>query len=161
MSISEIFDHGAPHPWANLRVNNLAVDGTLTGGTSLTTLVISMSGPIPATNFTFLVSKFGRKVTINLPDVQTNGAGGVAGQFITSAAGAIPANLLPDFSNGTVQYLWMVRSIDNNVIQAFPGLIRIIPTGAIAVFLTQSGGGFTNLNSRGTFATTISYRSAI
>lgn len=27
MSISELFDHGAPHPWANLRLNNVTVDG--------------------------------------------------------------------------------------------------------------------------------------
>jgi hypothetical protein len=29
MSLVEIFDHGAPHSWANLRVNNLATDGNL------------------------------------------------------------------------------------------------------------------------------------
>jgi|SRR5580693_4619908 hypothetical protein len=29
MSLSEIFDHGSPHPWANLRPNNVTVDGTL------------------------------------------------------------------------------------------------------------------------------------
>jgi hypothetical protein len=32
MSLSEVFDtgSGAMHPWANLRINNLTVDGTLT-----------------------------------------------------------------------------------------------------------------------------------
>jgi hypothetical protein len=29
MSLSEIFDNGAPHPWCNLRVNNLNLDNSI------------------------------------------------------------------------------------------------------------------------------------
>jgi len=163
MSLSEIFDHGAAHPWANLRVNNLTVDGTLTtpGTGTLTTLVIPMSVPIPIANFTFLFSKIGRDVTVNLPDIQSGALGGVAGNPITSGPGAIPANLLPDYSNGATQYFWVVRTIDAGVIQAGGGLIQILPNGTISVFATQQGGGFGNTGQRGSFSITISYRSAI
>jgi hypothetical protein len=38
MSLSEIFNSGSQHPWANLRFNNLKLDGTLsTGGGLITT----------------------------------------------------------------------------------------------------------------------------
>jgi hypothetical protein len=33
MSLSEIFDNGSPHPWANLRVNNITIDNNILQGT--------------------------------------------------------------------------------------------------------------------------------
>lgn len=38
MSLSEVFDHGVPIPWANLRNNNLNLDGTFSTGGKLSVL---------------------------------------------------------------------------------------------------------------------------
>jgi hypothetical protein len=167
MSVSELFDHGSAHPWADLRMNNLTVDGNLTvSGSSifngeLLSLVVSMSGPIPPTNFTFLFSKIGRNVTLNIPDIQSNAVGGVAGNAISSALGTIGPDFLPEFGVGENEYLWPIRVWDNSVVQSSPGLFRIESNGRIAVFLTQQGAGFGVVGDRGSFSSTISYRSAI
>ena len=44
MSLSEIFDNGANHPWANFRINNLAVNNNLTVGNTITTDIINYTG---------------------------------------------------------------------------------------------------------------------
>lgn len=72
MSISEISDNGSPHQWANLRVNNLTVDGNLIStNENITNLTVSN---LSITN-NFLITKASvsqtgsptSSVTINVP----------------------------------------------------------------------------------------------
>lgn len=158
MSISEIFDHGAPHPWANLRINNLTVDGSLNIPSETGTLSITFGGAIPSTTFSVAFQKIGTSVSLNFPNILSNGVGGVAGP-ITAPAGSIPANLIPQFL-GAVQYNILVKVENNNVISLNPGVFVIGLLGTINIFLDTTLSSFGVTNTRGSFAFVTSYASA-
>ena len=46
MALSEIFDKGAPHQWANLRVNNVVADGAITIGSLRKIIVSTATTPV-------------------------------------------------------------------------------------------------------------------
>src|SRR5689334_13015723 len=100
MSIAELIDHGAPHPWANLRINNLAVEGIIDSPNTLAILPITMGGPFLDIVVTIIFYKIGRTITVNIPDIQSSAAGGAGGTPINSSIGAIPADFLPLFIGG-------------------------------------------------------------
>lgn len=159
MSISEIFDNGI-HPWANLRFNNLTIDGTITNNnpTLSGTLSIPFSGPFPTTNFNVDYYKIGKLVTLNFSQIISSAAGGTTGTTITSAANSIPAYLLPDFV-GQTEMDYIVRVTDNGV-QVSPGFFQIHPDGSIIIYKNLQGATFGINNQRGCYSTTLSYISA-
>jgi hypothetical protein len=150
MSVSELFDHGSPHPWADLRINNLTVDGIIESPNTIFILPISFSGPFLATVFNIIIYKIGRTIVVNFPDIQSSAAGG-----------AIPGDLVPLFIGGLSQYVWPIKVIDNNTVPTTYGELRIRPNGLISIFLDTNETGFQNLTTRGSFSTTISYVSFI
>jgi len=160
MSLVEVFDHGTPHPWANFRINNLTVDGAINtnGNTTVIDLVIPMFGAFLLTPFTYLFTKIGKKVIINIPEIQNSNPGGNNNDVIRSSIGAIPNDLLPDFSQ-TGTFVWPIRVI-NGVIPATPGNFFITNSGTISMLSSQGATGFQNFGTRGCFATTISYNTA-
>lgn len=161
MSVSELFDRGAPHPWADLRVNTLTVDGPLIVNGDVITSPISLSGPFPATGFNILFAKVGRIVVMTLPDLQSAAGGGTNLTPITSAIGALDLNFVPDFPVGENELFWPIRVINAGVLQASPGMIRIENNGRFTIFSSQGGGTFSNAAAlTGAYATTIAYRSA-
>ena len=60
MALSEIFDKGAPHQWADIRVNNIVYDGSFTLGTffkTVTTKVTTLgTSVLPVTYLTIPVT---------------------------------------------------------------------------------------------------------
>src|SRR5689334_13258065 len=111
MSVSELFDHGSPHPWADLRINNLTVDGIIESPNTIFILPISFSGPFLATVFNIIIYKIGRTIVVNFPDIQSSAAGGANGTPIQSSIGAIPGDLVPLFIGGLSQYVWPIKVI--------------------------------------------------
>jgi hypothetical protein len=162
MSISEIFDHGTPHPWANLRFNNLTLDGTFINDNTqnVGTLVVPFSGPIPTTNINIDFYKFGKIVILNIPNIITNAAGGTAGTNIVSPAGTIPAFLLPDFVGGG-EFDYQIRTQNAGVTNQFSGFLQLASNGSINIVQDNRGApGFGNTGNRGMFGTTVYYISA-
>jgi|SRR5580693_10415926 hypothetical protein len=162
MSISEIFDHGTPHPWANLRFNNLTLDGIFINDniTNAGTLVVPFSGPIPTTNFNIDFYKFGKIVVLNIPNIMSSAAGGTTNTNIVSPAGSIPSFLLPDFVGGT-ELDYQVRTQNLSLPLQFSGLLQLNNLGMINIIMDNRGSpGFTNTGTRGIFGITISYISA-
>jgi hypothetical protein len=157
MSLSEIFDHGAPHPWANLRINNLSIDGSISNNTQVGTLSIQFSGPFTTTNFTIGYAKLGRLVVLNLPPIQLS-SGGVA-SIITAPANSIPSFLIPEFEPGSNTLDYPIRVIDNAP-QSLPGLFQIIIDGSILINKLLAGASFGVVNTRGSYPISYSYKSA-
>lgn len=163
MSISEIFDHGAPHPWANLRVNNLTVDGTFVAPSFafVGTIAATFTGPLAApTVYSIDYAKVGNIVTLVFRDILTIAGGGAPGPFI-AAPGTLPANLFPFFGSGINSLSYPCRTIDNGVVTNNPGLLAINTTGLISISLDLFGTGFGIVGQRGMFGTSISYRTLV
>jgi hypothetical protein len=163
MSLSEIFDHGAAHPWANLRINNLTVDGTITGGTgggNQGTLNITFSGPFTTQVFNVDFQKFGKQVTLQFPNVTASTVGTNNSPIASSTV--LPASLLPDFitGSGTTSINYPVVVENNNSIQPSAGLLQITNTGNIFIYLTLGQGTFSSAATKGMIALGISYLSA-
>ena len=162
MSIAEIFDHGAPHPWANLRINNLTVDGTFIAPTFafVGTIAATFNGAIPATVFSIDFVKVGSLVSLTFRDIISIAGGGAPGA-ISALPGTLPANLMPFFGSGINSLNYPCRVIDNGAVTNDAGLLSINTTGLISISLDISGTGFGVVGQRGMFGITISYRSAI
>jgi len=83
MSISEIFDHGAPHPFANLRINTLKTDNGIiefngrivdsSGNVSSTILTTLTTIPTSSNTITFLAIYLWAYCTAG-PDTNTTSA---------------------------------------------------------------------------------------
>ena len=160
MSIAEILDHGTPHPWANLRINNLVVDGTTSGGGVSGSLNAIYSGPFAAPiNFPVDYSKNGKTVTLTIHQAQDVPNGGVAGPIL-SDAGTIPAFLLPNFYGALTNINFPVKVVNNGVIPTAPGLLTITPTGRINIFLDLNNTSFGTTGLRGFFSISVSYVTA-
>lgn len=159
MSVSELFDHGEPHPWANLRVNNLTVDGTFDNG-DIGSFSITLSGPIPTpTTFICDFVKISRTATLMFNTMTVSTAGGVAGPF-TAPPGTFPIELLPDFTTQT-EFDFPVRVINAGINPTTTGLLIFRATGEIDIFLDLSGANFGTVGQRGMYATSVTYRTAI
>lgn len=104
MSLSEIFNHGTPHPWANLRPNNVTVDGTLLAS-NITNQPLIPSLPI-SINVGTLTTPFYQKFS----------------GTVTSNATTLPiaTNLIINFQLG-VNTCTYVRYILNGITQAAGG----------------------------------------
>jgi len=159
MSLSEIFDHGEPHPWANFRINNLTIDGDLLAGID-TEFNITLSGPIPTpTVFSINAGKIGRIASLSFPIMTVSTPGGTPGPF-SAPPGSLPADFLPDFFD-LVELEYPVRVIDAGVNPTSPGLLIIRSSGEIDLFFDLSGAGFGTVGQRGMYGISITYKTAI
>lgn len=164
MSLSEIIEAGAPHPWANFRINNLTVDGTLTAGTfnagaltadSLTfnganqtaltdyeefTFNLALGGAISITVVSCRAVRIGKIVTINIPAATSLWTAVVTDIF--ASAGSLPSRIRPAVTQ-TVPYV--VQDFVNNprkpaIMQFFnDGSVRV-PDGLDPATLFAAGG---------------------
>jgi hypothetical protein len=114
MSLSEIFNDGSSHPWANLRINNLTIDNGLTLNGSATILVpgvstttinyVTTTSTSPTNYITFTAVANGTYlINIDATSYITSGSGAGGGAFnslnevVVFNGGSVPAN-------GSLQY---------------------------------------------------------
>ena len=138
MSLSEISDNGIAHPWANFRINNLSVDGSITfTGDNQTALTdyeeysapVIFSGPIANTTVTIRLIRVGKMVSLSIPVI--SGAGNSTQNYLDSPAGAIPTRFLP-----STDFLASCRIIDPDGSSKM-SLFRIFTSGVGAVGLIR------------------------
>ncbi len=108
MSLSEIFDHGAVIPWANLRFNNISIDGVQTS------IVPAPATGGPTGNITRLIAKGTLRITTTAPNITvytfslpvtaTNPNGSFCVKFITSFKGGPSGNTNNGFYQETTSY---------------------------------------------------------
>lgn len=133
MSLCEIFDHGVPIPWANLRCNNLTVDGELINGP--TGGVQTFDGKLLNVSDTLSHNVF----TYNLPSSPLNGAFRFV--FTVVAKGGPPGNL----ANAMMQSMTALVQITNNIITSLLNLDNMphfigFGAGAVGGLISNVGG---------------------
>ena len=118
MSLSEIFDHGVPIPWANFRFNNVSIDGTnssavpapATGGGPVGNIVrLSAKGTIRLTG-TAAVNVY----TFTLPVTAANPNGAFNVKFVTLFKGGPVGNTNNGLYNESFYCAVDTASVENS-----------------------------------------------
>ena len=108
MSLSEIFDHGVPIPWANFRFNNVSIDGTnnsivpapATGGPTGTISRLFAKGTLRITTTAATNTVY----TFTLPVTPANPNGAFNLKFVTLFKGGPVGNTNNGFYQETLSY---------------------------------------------------------
>lgn len=142
--------------WLNARVNNLTIDGSITGGSGNSgSFLATFSGPwgIASLIGPIHYQKIGNFVSLFFPDIIDANAG--SPNVITCPAGTIPANLRP--LAGDVHYA--ARVVNVSVIQEGPGVLSIGSTGSIAIGRNMGAGTTFDGGSgnKGMYSTGVTY----
>lgn len=132
MSLSEVFDHGAAIPWANMRFNNLTLDGN-------ESKVIAQNGPISggtteARGSLRVQNTVNNLVYVyNLPNMPLNGA--VLFKFTIIAKGGPPGLT----NNALSREVWYLYQVTNNVVTNFQNMLNVVaPLGFAVLSITQT-----------------------